>query len=104
MQSVFGEACAHFAGVSESTLIVVAEEKGAELDPRAARGGEAADDELLLGRALELEPVARAITGVGSVGSLSDQPFPAASTGFGVEGLPIPVPVGRVADWAGEAE
>src|SRR5215211_27808 len=50
---------AHLARVAEPAVGVVAEQKRAQIGAAAARGGVAADDELLLGRALELQPVAR---------------------------------------------
>src|SRR5262245_8100142 len=55
-----GEAGPDLARVAEAVAVEVADEQRAEVGARAARRGEAPDDELLRARALELEPVARA--------------------------------------------
>src|SRR5215210_8624462 len=66
------EAGAHLAGVAERAVLVVAHEERAEVGPRSPRSGEAADHELLLRVALQLQPVARATARVRAVGALRD--------------------------------
>ena len=63
----------------------------------APRRGVAADHELLLGRALELQPVARAAVRVGAVGALGDQPLPALAARLAEELLAVAVAVRREA-------
>src|SRR4051812_49738229 len=81
------EAGTDLAGVAQGAVVVVAEQERAQLGPRAARRGEAADDELLALLALELEPVARAAVGVGAAGALGDEPLPALAACLRVEFL-----------------
>ena len=71
------EAGADLARVAQGSGLVVADQQRADPDARAARLGEAADDDLLLEHALELEPVARAAAAVGRVRALGDQTLPA---------------------------
>ena len=73
------EARADLAGVAQLAVLVVADEQRAELAARALRRREAADHQLLLGVALELQPVARAAADVGAVGALGDHALPAPS-------------------------
>src|SRR5690349_5074436 len=56
------------ARIAQLARVVVAQQQRAELDPRAGRRREAADHQLLLGRALELQPVARAAVHVRRLG------------------------------------
>src|SRR3954454_3875367 len=90
-----GEAGAHLAGVAQLAVLVVADEQRAELRARAARRGEAADHELLLVRALQLQPVARATVHVAAVCALGDQALEALPAGFAVEALAVRVAVGH---------
>src|SRR5205823_705558 len=92
----------------EVAVLVVAEQQGSEMGARALRVGVAADDELLIQDALELEPRLRAAAGlVGSVRSLGDEPFPSlpARLLVGLLALPDDVvggPDGSTAGTAGD--
>src|SRR3954447_10388712 len=68
---------ADLAGVAQDAVLVVADEQRAEADARALRLGEAADHDLLLEEALELEPVTRAAGAVRRIGALGDHALPA---------------------------
>ena len=99
------EAGADLPGVAERAVLVVADEQGAELGARALRRREAADHELLLGVALQLQPVARAPAGVGAVGALGDHALEALPARLAVELLAVlAVPVRVEADRALEVE
>src|SRR3954451_883138 len=79
------EARPDLAGVAETIAVVVADEQGAEIGARPPRRSEAADDQLLRARALELEPVARPGGDVGRAEALGDQPLPAVTARLGQE-------------------
>src|SRR3954451_6239409 len=72
---------AHLARVAQRARLVVADQQRAEAEAGALRFGEAADDDLLLQDALELEPVARAPAAVGRVRALGDQALPSRRAG-----------------------
>src|SRR5262245_14904733 len=82
MQAVQGlpvEAGADLAGVDELVAgVVVAEQQGAEPGAGPAWVSEAADDEFLAALALELQPVPGPAGAVGRIGTLGDDPLPAA--------------------------
>ena len=81
-------------GVDElAGRVVVAEQQGAQPDAGALRVGEAADDELLVGLALELQPVPAPACPVRRIVALGDEPFPALAARFGVVRLAVVVPV-----------
>src|SRR5271166_645826 len=86
------EARTHLPGIGESRPLVVAHEERAEVGPAAARIGVAADDELLLPGALELQPVPRAARRVARVNALGDQALPARSAGVEETPLGIAMP------------
>src|SRR5207247_9581616 len=67
------EAGADLARVLQPAALVVAQQQRAELLARPARGGVAADHELLLVAALELAPVPRPGADVRTVRALGDQ-------------------------------
>src|ERR1700722_7430449 len=93
------EASADLSGIGEfAALVVVSEQKGAESGPRSLGVGEAADDELLVGLALELQPVPRTAGPVGGVPALDHQAFPPDGTGAGIVRLAILRSVGHVPD------
>src|SRR5580704_5386214 len=92
------------ARVLELFVPVVAEQERAELDARAPRLGEAADDELLPVLALELQPVARASRDVRAVRALGDEALPAFAARLLEVLRPVAVPVGGPADVPVEAE
>lgn len=71
---------------------------------RPLRRSEAADHQLLLARALQLEPVAAAPVGVSAGGALGDQPLPAPVAGIAEVLLAVLVAMARVADRAPEGE
>src|SRR5215217_4475543 len=99
------EARADPARVAEHAVLVVAHEQRAELRARPLRAGEPADHELLLGVALELEPVARAAAVVGAVGALRDHSLEALFARLAVD-LPavLAVPVRVQSHRVGEPE
>src|SRR6185369_16163683 len=70
------EARADLAGEEEVGAVVVADQESAKTDARALRIGEAADDELLRGLDLHLEPVLRAPMLVRRPAALGDDAFP----------------------------
>src|SRR3954454_22093509 len=98
------EAGADLAGVAQALARVVADEERAEDRAAALRRREAADHELLLGRALELEPVAAAAVDVRGVGALGDQPLPAMGARVAVVVLAVRVAVRGEADVAVEVQ
>src|SRR5262245_41861532 len=75
------EARPDLARVAQLVALEVTDEQGAEIGAGALRRGEAADDQLLLGGALELEPVTRAGRHVRRAEALGDQTLPAGATG-----------------------
>src|SRR5258708_3110453 len=94
VQGSLVEAGAALAGVDElSVLVVVAEQQRPEPGPRPLRVGKAADDELLAGLALELQPVPGPAGAVGRGGALGDDPLPALGAGLPVVRLAVGVPV-----------
>ena len=95
---------ADLARVAQPPVLVVAEQQRAEVGAAALRRRVAADHELLLGRALELEPVARAAVDVRRVGALGDQPLPALAARLAEQLLAVAVAMRREADVAVELE
>src|SRR5579875_455069 len=88
------EAGADLARVAQVAMtVVVAEEQRAELGPAAARGGDAADHELLAGLALELQPGAGAGRAIGAVRALGDDALPALGARVGEHRLALAVAV-----------
>src|SRR5262249_60747275 len=83
LQLALVEAGADLARVAQGLVLVVADEQRAELLAAALRRGEAADDELLLGRAFPLQPVAAALAHVAAVRTLGDEALPAAAARLG---------------------
>ena len=71
------EAGADLAGKDEVVAVEVADKQRAETDAAALRIGEAADNKLLRGLALHLEPVRRPPVLVRRVAALGDDAFPA---------------------------
>src|SRR5436309_11654505 len=98
------ETGADLAGVAQPAALVVADQQRAELGARAARRRVAADDELLLGAALELQPVARAAVDVGRIGALGDQPLPLLAARLAEQRFAVAVTVRGEADRAVERE
>src|SRR5207249_1843619 len=78
---------AHLPRVAQVAVLVVTDQQRAEPDARATGRGETADHELLLGRALELEPVAGAGGHVGRVRPLGYEALPAPAAGLPEEHL-----------------
>ena len=99
------EACADLAGVAQTLVLLVAHQQRAEVRARPLRRGEAADHELLLEVALELEPVARAGgRAVRAVCALRDQPFEALAAGLAEQLRAVLVAVRAVAHPPAELE
>jgi hypothetical protein len=82
------------AGVDQVVALPVAEQQSAEAVPGPLRVGVAADHQLLLVGALELQPVARPPGRVGRVGPLGDHALPALAAGLPPVGLAVGVAVG----------
>ena len=98
------EAGADLARVAQPAVLVVAQQQRAQLGPAPPRRGVAADHELLLGRALELEPVAGPAVRVGGVGALGDQALPALPARLAEELLAVAVAVRGQANRPAERE
>src|SRR6266545_3807218 len=90
---------ADLAGVAQRTAVVVADQQRPQPHPRAGRIGPAADHELLLVDALELQPVLRAGVLVRRVGARGDQALPAPAAGVPVQRLALGVAVRQEAKW-----
>ena len=91
------EAAAHLAGVDQPPIFVDAQQKGPQPDARARRIGETADDELLAGQALHLQPVTGAAVAVNAAGELADHALQMLLAGSPEERLAAPLVVlGRV--------
>src|SRR5262249_45293871 len=80
------------ARITEPTLLVVADEERPEVRAAAGRIRVAADDQLLLPRALQLQPVPRATRGVRRIGALGDQALPARPACLGEATLRVAAP------------
>src|SRR5215470_9615762 len=77
IEQEFGiEACADFSCEDEVVAVPVADQQRAETDARALRIGEPADDELLRGLDLHLQPVLRAAVLVRRAAALGDHALP----------------------------
>src|SRR4051794_28833322 len=98
------ETGADLAGVAELAVLVVADEERPEVGALAMRRGEAPDHELLLMRALQLQPVRGAGARVAALGPLGDQPLEAAPAGVLEQGLAVAVAMGEKADVVLEVE
>src|ERR1051326_516741 len=98
------EAGADLAGVGERSVIVVADEQGAETGALALWIGVADDDEFLLVDALELLPVARAPGYVAGVAVIGDDALPVAAAGFGKVAFAVGGAMGGVSEAAVECE
>src|SRR5215218_15658 len=99
------EARADPARVAEHAVAVVAHEQRSELRARSLRRREPADHELLLGVALQLQPVARAAAVVRAVGTLGDHSLEALLARLAVDLLAVLAVAVRVeADRVGEPE
>ena len=92
MECCFGVAGPDLPGVAESAFLVVTDEKGAEIGPAAGGIGVAADDELLLPDAFQLQPILRASSDVRHVGALCDETLPAGSASLGEPPLSVVPP------------
>ena len=95
---------ADLARVPQLAAFVVAEEERAEPDPAALRLGEPADHQLLLGLALELEPVGTAPADVRRRRALGDQALPTVRARVRVVGLARPVAVRAEAQRVAEVD
>src|SRR5215467_733508 len=80
-QELCVEARADLAGEDEVAIMVIPDEKRAETHARALRIGESADDELLCGLDLHLQPVLRAAMLIRRSPALGDDPFPTFAAG-----------------------
>jgi hypothetical protein len=87
------EAGADLPRVAQPAVIVIAEQQRAQVGAAAARRCEAADHELLLGRALELQPITRAAALVRALGTLRDDAFPALAARVVIQRLAVAVAV-----------
>src|SRR5262245_30487879 len=76
LQLLLVEARADLAGIAQLVAVVVAHEQRAERVAAALRRRVPADDELLLGRALPLQPVAGPLPLIGAVAALGDEALP----------------------------
>ena len=83
-QRLMVEPGADLARVAQTVVLVVTDEECTEVRPRTLRRREAADHQLLLVAALELQPVARALAGVGARRPLGDDPLQTPPAGVGV--------------------
>src|SRR5215211_6847378 len=98
------EAGADLARVAQRAVLVVPDQQRAEVGAGALRRREAADHELLLGVALQLQPIARAARAVGAVGTLGDEVLEPVPAGLAEEPLAVLVAVRGQADRAVERE
>ena len=83
---------ADLPGVTEPAVLVVADEQRTEVSAAARGLGEAADDELLLPGALQLQPILRATLAIRRIRTLGDEPLPAGPASLGEPSLGVAAP------------
>jgi hypothetical protein len=81
-------------GVDELAALVVADQQRTQPDSAALRGGIAADHELSIEHAFELQPIRRAPPRVSGISQFGDHAFVAALAGLAVGGLAFVPDVG----------